>query len=67
MYTMNSRIQGPHFQAGVARTDVTRAGYDFIPEVLDETRLAMSEAFALNADQSEQSQSSFAQIVLRIF
>ncbi|KAJ7356763.1 cytochrome P450 [Mycena albidolilacea] len=55
MYTMNSRIQGPHFQAGVARTDVTRAGYDFIPEVLDETRLAMSEAFALNADQKSTS------------
>ncbi|KAJ6520276.1 cytochrome P450 [Mycena sanguinolenta] len=46
-HTMNSRQQAMPFQAAVIRTDMTRAISGFIPEVLDETRLAMSEAFAL--------------------
>ncbi|KAJ7361121.1 cytochrome P450 [Mycena albidolilacea] len=45
-YTMNSRQLALPYQAVVVRTDVTRAISSFIPEVLDETRLSMSEAFA---------------------
>ncbi|KAF7337643.1 Ent-kaurene oxidase [Mycena sanguinolenta] len=47
MHTMNARQQALPFQAVVVRTDLTRAISAFIPEVLEETRLAMAEAFAL--------------------
>ncbi|KAJ6520279.1 cytochrome P450 [Mycena sanguinolenta] len=47
MHTMNSQQQAMPFQTAVVRTDLTRAISAFIPEVLEETRLAMSEAFAL--------------------
>ncbi|KAJ7269284.1 cytochrome P450 [Mycena haematopus] len=44
---MNSRQQALPYQAVVTRTDLTRAISTFVPEVLEETRLAMSEVFAL--------------------
>ncbi|KAF8204329.1 cytochrome P450 [Mycena galopus ATCC 62051] len=46
MHTMNSRQQALPYQAVVTRTDITRAIGSFVPEVLEETRLSMSEAFA---------------------
>ncbi|KAF7347451.1 Ent-kaurene oxidase [Mycena venus] len=50
-HTMNSRQQALPYQAVVTRTDLTRAIGSFIPEVLDETRLSMSEAFAPKAGE----------------
>ncbi|KAF7337632.1 Ent-kaurene oxidase [Mycena sanguinolenta] len=47
MHTMNARQQALPFQAVVVRSDLTRAISTFIPEVLEEMRLAMAEAFAL--------------------
>jgi hypothetical protein len=50
---MNSRQLALPYQAVVIRTDMTRAISSFIPEVLDETRLSMSEAFAPKVGESE--------------
>ncbi|KAF7352746.1 Ent-kaurene oxidase [Mycena venus] len=50
-HTMNSRQQALPYQTAVIRTDMTRAIGSFIPEVLDETRLSMSEAFAPKAGE----------------
>ncbi|KAF7347450.1 Ent-kaurene oxidase [Mycena venus] len=50
-HTMNSRQQALPYQAVVTRTDITRAIGSFIPEVLDETRLSMSETFAPKAGE----------------
>ncbi|KAF7337628.1 Ent-kaurene oxidase [Mycena sanguinolenta] len=47
MHTLNSRQQAIPFSTVVIRTDLTRAISAFIPEILEETRLVMSEAFAL--------------------
>lgn len=55
---MNPEQQGNPFQAAVVRTEVTRAITSFIPEVLEETQLAMEETFNPNKDASE-CQSSF--------
>ncbi|KAF8204330.1 cytochrome P450 [Mycena galopus ATCC 62051] len=43
---MNPRQQAIPYQAAVVRTDITRAIGSFVPEVLEETRLSMSEAFS---------------------
>ncbi|KAF7347452.1 hypothetical protein MVEN_01501200 [Mycena venus] len=65
-HTMNSRQQALPYQAVVARTDITRAISSFIPEVLDETRLSISETFAPKAGESEPCLSFFRKTVLRI-
>jgi cytochrome P450 len=49
---MNSRQQALPYQMVVTRTDITRAIGTFIPEVLDETRLSMSDAFAPSGEKS---------------
>ncbi|KAF8204327.1 cytochrome P450 [Mycena galopus ATCC 62051] len=52
---MNSRQQAQPYSAAVTRTDMTRAIGSFIPEILEETRLSMSEAFALPSGEKSAS------------
>ncbi|KAK7063838.1 Ent-kaurene oxidase [Favolaschia claudopus] len=45
-HTMNSRQMAFPYHATVVRTDLTRAISSFIPEIVEETQLAMAEAFS---------------------
>ncbi|KAK7063836.1 Ent-kaurene oxidase [Favolaschia claudopus] len=45
-HTMNSRQMPLPYHTTVVRTDLTRATSSFIPEIVEETQLAMAEAFS---------------------
>jgi hypothetical protein len=51
---MNEQLQHNPFHIAVVRTDLTRAVASLVPEVLDETTLAMAETFKPTADSSTQ-------------
>jgi cytochrome P450 len=47
-HTMNEQLQRNPFHTAVVRSDLTRAIASLVPEVLDETKLAMTETFKLS-------------------
>jgi len=53
---MNEQLQRNPFHTAVVRSDLTRAIASLVPEVLDETKLAMAETFKLSTGSSTQIQ-----------
>jgi hypothetical protein len=51
-YTMDEQQYLNPYHVTVMKTDFTRAMVSFIPDILDETRLAIAETFQLPADSS---------------
>ena len=51
---MNEQLQRNPFHTAVVRSDLTRAIASLVPEVLDETKLAMAETFKLSTGSSTQ-------------
>ena len=52
-YTMDVHQLRNPYQASVLRTDVNRAVSSYIPEILDESILAMDETFKISKDSGE--------------
>ncbi|KAJ8516848.1 hypothetical protein ONZ45_g5889 [Pleurotus djamor] len=58
-HTMNPRQQGNPYQVGVIRNELTKGISTFIPEILEETTLAMKETFKVPAGSEYASISMF--------